>query len=227
MRCRAAFADSLTRFGCWILPALVALRFLAMSSLQSCSKHLDSHGIIPHLPLHEVRTMGRRNRLPHVVAERRSVKRPRDQYPDHPRAGCGPLQRLVGRPAPRVGHTGLLRDGDWTAVPPGCHALVRPPWQALGGGSTPSRRGQARRGAIGGTPAPCFARRQVTRVPRRSTSDRPRPCSPSCHLLPPRFGWRGDARAGEAGCAHQRLPTDRTTLPRLLTPGLARARPVK
>jgi len=95
------------------------------------------------------------------------------------------------------------------------------------GGSTPSSRGQARRGAIGGTPEPCFARRPVTRVPRGPTADRPRPCSPSCPLLPPRFGWRGDARAGEEGRAHQRLPTARTPLPSLLTPGLARARPVK
>jgi hypothetical protein len=61
MHCKVAFADSLTRFGCWILPALVTLRFLAMSASQSCSKHLDSHGIRPHLPLRGMRTRGRRS----------------------------------------------------------------------------------------------------------------------------------------------------------------------
>jgi hypothetical protein len=35
----------------------------------SGSEHGDSHSIIPHLPLHGVRTIGRRNRLPCIAAE--------------------------------------------------------------------------------------------------------------------------------------------------------------
>jgi hypothetical protein len=85
-------------------------------------------------------------------------------------------------------------------------------------------RGQGRRGAIGGTQGPFCDRRQVTRVPSGSSSALPRPFSRSCHLLPTRVGRRGDGRVGKEGCAHQRLPTDRTTLRRRLTPGLALVR---
>jgi hypothetical protein len=42
MRCKAAFADSFMRFRGWLLPALLAFRFLAMGSLQSYSEHIDS-----------------------------------------------------------------------------------------------------------------------------------------------------------------------------------------
>ena len=110
--------------------------------------------------------------------------------------------------------------GAWSAIPPWHRAISRHQSPARWAVGTTIGRRRGRRGAR----AHANALLQGTRVPDGLASGLPRPCAPSCHLLPTRFGWRGDARAGDEGRAHQRLPTDRTPLRRHLTPGLARMR---